>query len=371
MKKKILVAGDLEGNFQPLLAKLNAFDIAFCVGRTLALNDQTAAVLNGQVEFSKPVYFVDNGPLKHILSVKYPNGGEIVHNFSYLGNLGIKSVGGFTVAFMSGDATPAADRYVSEDIKSVIKAVNLHGDQSIKNTMDGCELIDTDNEGVDILLTCSWPKNYNRFVGPEDKTIQGNELVEQMAYNTKPRYHFCANQDKYYERVPYINYDKKSQPIHFTRFICIGKLPQPDCKATCKYLYAFASQSLKSMTLDQIRERPDNCTENPYFSLSLNRSEQIKAIGTLLNEDEIFNEKRQEMSETDKSKIRGMTERVTLHIKGFSQYLVFDLGKLQLIKSMSSWLDAEKLRIIIWLMAKANLIDIKDTDSCFSKIYWI
>lgn len=319
MKKKILVAGDLEGNFQPLMAKLAAFDVAFCIGKTLALNDQTSEVLNDQIQFSKPVYFVDNGPLKHVLAAKFPEGGEICSNFNYLGNMGIKNVAGLVVAFLSGDATPAADRFVTDDVKRVIKAVNLHGEQSIKVVTESSSLIDENNEGVDILLTCVWPKNFNRFVGPDDDSIHGNELIEHLAYNSKPRYHFCANLDRYYERVPYINYDKKCQPIHFTRLIGIGKLPQPEAKATCKYLYAFASQPLKTMTQEQIRERPDNCTENPYFSLSLNKSEQVKAIGMLLNEDEIFGEKRKELSEEEVVKIKGMTEKVTLHVKGFSQ----------------------------------------------------
>ena len=318
MNKKILVAGDLEGNFQPLLSKLPSFDIAFCVGRTLALNDQTAQALRGEINFPKPVYFIDNGPLRHVLSIKYKYGSTLAPNFHYLGDLDIKSVAGLTVCFSSGDLNTEVDGKLDDNSADLVGRLNIHGEREIEKLLKDNSLLLENNEGVDILLTCQWPKHYGRFAESQDTEFNGLELIDRLAYKVKPRYHFCGNLDKYYERAPYINYDVKSQPIHCTRLIGVGKLPQPDCKATCKYLYAFSSQPLKSMTIEQIRERPEGSTENPYIAFSISRAEEAKQGNQIFTESQIFDTK-YEVSEEEKAKINQITELVSLHVKGFSQ----------------------------------------------------
>lgn len=359
MKRKILVAGDVEGNFQPLLAKLSGFDVAFCVGKTLALNEQTSSILNGKIKFEKPVFFVDNGPFKHVLAAKFPEGGEICPNLSYLGNIGIKTVAGLTVAFISGEATPAAERLSKDNLGEVKESLNVHGSLTVKKIVESSGLLNDGNEGVDIFLSCQWPKSFDNFVSPEEASMHGNETIEEFAYLAKPRYHFCGNIDKYYERLPYINYDKKAQPIHFTRLIGLGKCPQPEAKAACKYLYAFASQPLKSMTLEQIRERPDNCTENPYFFLSLSKQDPTLAVKAVLKEDDIFAANAPVLTEADKARIDSMSERTTLHVKGFSQYFFSYSGKRRLTKSMSSSPDVGLQKTTIWCMEREKLAGTK------------
>uniref|UniRef100_A0A0R3UBG9 ZP domain-containing protein n=1 Tax=Mesocestoides corti TaxID=53468 RepID=A0A0R3UBG9_MESCO len=62
--------------------------------------------------------------------------------------------------------------------------------------------------GVDLLLTCQWPK----FVVPSDDPIstkvddKASVCVAHIAKSVKPRYHFAATNGIFYERKPYSNW---------------------------------------------------------------------------------------------------------------------------------------------------------------------
>ena len=321
MKRKILVAGDVRGNFEPLLKKVESFDIVLCVGKTLAVNDQTSRILSGGVQFSKPVYFIDNGPLKHVLASRYPDGGEICRNLYYLGNIGMKNIQGFDIFYCSGDYEVNKTKRREEPGFELFDRLSIYDDVDIEK-IAGKFKEDKEFTGVDFLLTCGWPTNYNNFVNGSAKEVNGNEAISRLAFLTRPRYHVCGNHDLFFERLPYINYDFKGQAIHTTRLIGVANFPEPEGKAVSKYMYAVATLPLRDMTRDQITDRPQTTTENPYFSLFLDSKRSQLYSGKLMEvnetEDQIFSgEGIVALTEKEIGDINKLTDIVSLHVRGF------------------------------------------------------
>ena len=52
----------------------------------------------------------------------------------------------------------------------------------------------------------------------------GSDLISNLAANLKPRYHFSATQNFFYERLPYHNARIYGQEIHSSRFIATAKV---------------------------------------------------------------------------------------------------------------------------------------------------
>lgn len=157
MKKKILVAGDVNGNFDPLLKQLDKFDFCICVGSTCALTEQFCDILSGKIAFSRPVYFVDNGPLKDILSLRFSSqGGELAKNFVYLGNFGIKKIEGFKVCFLSGVENSRKLDQRSQEKNLLLDECNIYAEGDFAHIVTQ-EISSPDFNGVDFLVTCEWP----------------------------------------------------------------------------------------------------------------------------------------------------------------------------------------------------------------------
>lgn len=63
--------------------------------------------------------------------------------------------------------------------------------------------------GVDLLLTCQWPKHVNKLTlyelpdGCQQCIDSSSILISRLAYLTRPRYHFSCGNGVYYERSPY------------------------------------------------------------------------------------------------------------------------------------------------------------------------
>jgi hypothetical protein len=52
----------------------------------------------------------------------------------------------------------------------------------------------------------------------------GSELVSYLAMKVKPRYHFSANQNVFFERIPYRNHKVLTEKEkHLTRFLALAK----------------------------------------------------------------------------------------------------------------------------------------------------
>jgi hypothetical protein len=332
MKVKVLFAADLLGNFAALDKQIPKFDLVFCVGKTLAPNEATAAVFNNTFKgFPVPVYFVDNGPLRHVLSAKYPHGGEISPNLFYLGGVGIQKIKGLQVGYVSGDYEYRKSRPRPNNINSILDALNLYEDSDIDKIISHVTA-DSEFKGLDVLLTCNWPKGYSQYLERlqmhPDISVQeftGLEMISKFAYYCKPRYHVSAGHDFYFERIPYVNYDNYGKPAHTTRLICLGKCPQGSEKAKYKYLYAAGLAPIDTMESSVLHERPDSTTENPYFSLFLSQQHndsinQHTDHHHLQSVEEIFKEDADllPLPAAHIEKIDKLQTNVLLHVSGFN-----------------------------------------------------
>lgn len=179
MKKKILIAGDVNGNFAPIIKRLSKFDFCICVGRTCSLNEQLSDILNGKVEFPKPVYFIDNGPLKDILSVKYQNGGAVANNFHYLGNFGIKDIEGFKVCFLSGEENLRKLENRTQGKNLLLDECNVYVESDFSNLVTQATT-SPDFKGVDFLLTCEWPTDIENTQNLAPGQNSGGEAITKI-----------------------------------------------------------------------------------------------------------------------------------------------------------------------------------------------
>jgi hypothetical protein len=48
------------------------------------------------------VYFIDSGEMAKSLGLVYPEGYEIVKNFTFLGRAGVKNIEGVNIAYLNG-----------------------------------------------------------------------------------------------------------------------------------------------------------------------------------------------------------------------------------------------------------------------------
>uniref|UniRef100_A0A0N4Z4K2 CWF19-like protein 1 homolog n=1 Tax=Parastrongyloides trichosuri TaxID=131310 RepID=A0A0N4Z4K2_PARTI len=256
---KILVAGDVKGNFESLLkrvkvvnAKAGPFELLFCVGEFFSKDSNVnEPLLNGDIVLPISTYIL--GPCSKETEQYYPDeGGYIAENVTYLGSKGMFiSAQGLKIAYMSGVESNEAskstfDKSTVNDLIYPVKA--LHG-------FIGC----------DILLTSEWPKGATNFSNNIPKEIpEGSILVSQVAAALKPRYHF-AGLYCHYERTPYRNHRVLLDSAqHVTRFISLASV---DNELKEKWLYAFSIAPITKITREQLVQQPDIVSEFPYMDI--------------------------------------------------------------------------------------------------------
>lgn len=201
-KQKVLIAGDVEGNFKLLFARVDAinkkngpFDFLLCVGNFFGEdNGDLDAYKLGTRTIAVPTYII--GPTKEEDIKHYPeaNGGDICNNLTYLGKYGLFTLSsGLKIAYLSGVQKNANDpKECTFDEKDVMAVRN--------SCLKGCPSF----RGVDILLTSQWPEGVTNF--DEDKPkfeYNGSRLISWLATHIKPRYHACGLENIHYERPPY------------------------------------------------------------------------------------------------------------------------------------------------------------------------
>ena len=276
-KKKILVSGDVKGNFQPLLKRLKKFDFCICMGQTLLPNSTLSELLSGKVVIPKPIYFIDSGPMKHALSISYPEGAEIAPNLHYLGNFGVREVQGFRICFLSGTENLRKLEKRPKEREELLDMCNIYAPDQLKTA----EIV-TKAEPVDILLTSEWPDfGLSEPAGgnsePSGKPKMSSMWISELNIAVTPRYHFAGGNNTHFEKKPFINYSVESlKPLHVCRFIALADVPKKGEKSNGKYLYGLATSPIKALDEAKLAERPEDLIENPFFGLILGREEATK-----------------------------------------------------------------------------------------------
>nr|CDQ04005.1 Bm3412 [Brugia malayi] len=256
MSLKILVCGDVNGQFDSLLKRVNAvnkksgpFDMLFCVGEFFGPNKESnEQIINGVVKMPISTYIL--GSCCPSTSQFYPKDGiEFFANLTYLGKRGIlNTTGGLQVAYLSG----------------------IEGTQDLPYQKDVNELLtfvkaSTGYLGLDLLLTSMWPAGISKFsTNCPKKDVEGSCILSQLAAGLKPRYHF-AGMGTHYERTPYRNHRVLQEVAqHVTRFIGLAPVMNPEKD---KWLYAFSITPMRKLSRAEITAQPNNATEFPYMEI--------------------------------------------------------------------------------------------------------
>lgn len=262
---RMLVCGNVDGNFESLLSRLeqlaikftgkSKFESLFVSGEFFGSNlDENNKMLSGHYIVNIPIYIL--GPLNPERTKYYtvPAGENLGNNVIYLGRKGVfTTASGLKIVYLSGKEGEYADdcHFSTDSINDLIAQVT-----SVP-----------DFRGVDILLTSQWPSGVDKLTShtpdvANDEQLRVSSLVSRLAAALKPRYHFAAMADCHYERPPYRNYkilQESSSLYPSTRFVGLAKCGNP---SRCKWLYAFHVTPMchmKSMQSDH-----PTCTEFPY-----------------------------------------------------------------------------------------------------------
>ncbi|GAB6026563.1 hypothetical protein CHUAL_012979 [Chamberlinius hualienensis] len=264
MSLKILVSGDVDGNFDELFKRVNLvnkkngpFEMLLCIGNFFGSRNESWRSYTTDSIKKVPITTYILGPNKEDHVVLYPDGlsGDLCENVSCLGKLGLfTGRSGLRIAYISGNEGKNSSSYefCYDDIDQFCtEIINRSG-----------------FEGVDILLSSQWPKlvtNYTN-ISPTERKESGSEFVSDVAVQLKPRYHFAATEGIYYERQPYRNHKILAEGAkQVTRFIALSKVGNPSKQ---KWLYAFSIIPMTKIDRKELIKQPEDVTECPYVVVS-------------------------------------------------------------------------------------------------------
>ena len=246
---KILVCGDLLGNLVGLLDKIRnvekksgSFDMLFCVGSFFSGSPERDAALQpyitGQSLLPIPTFILGpNSPEEtSSFSKLEPTGVEICPNLVYLGTHGVyKTSNGLRIAYLSGV-------YESAEFKRLGREQNcFYTEMELNYLLGYCRKEGI--SGLDLFLSAEWP---SKVMSTPDSPAPGSYPISLACLALKPRYHFAASQNLFFERAPYRNHTILSErSTHVTRFIALANFGNPDKKN--KFLYAFNTEPLSTL----------------------------------------------------------------------------------------------------------------------------
>ncbi|XP_070515597.1 CWF19-like protein 1 isoform X2 [Cardiocondyla obscurior] len=260
-KQKVLLCGDVEGNFKFLFSKVNAinkksgpFDFLLCVGNFFGEdNSELEQYKSGRKTIPVPTYII--GPNRESDVKNYPDedGCEICQNLTYLGKRGLYTASsGLKIAYLSGvEKIPADNKTIYFDEHDVV---------SIKNS---CLKGQPSFRGVDILLTFPWPEGITNFdANKSECKYEGSKLIAWLATHIKPRYHVSAMEGIYYERPPYRNQSQDDGNMEIaTRFIALAPALN---NQKMKWLYALNLTPVDRTRLSDLIMKTTDETQSPY-----------------------------------------------------------------------------------------------------------
>ncbi|XP_046435510.1 CWF19-like protein 1 [Neodiprion fabricii] len=275
-KQKVLVCGDVRGNFKALFTKIEVinkksgpFDFLLCVGNFFGpTNIELEPYKNGMRHISVPTYVI--GPNTEADVEHYPDidGCEICPNLTYLGRRGLyNSSSGLKIAYISGvensnSARSSGTYNFNQTDVTAIRDICLKGQPSFR--------------GVDILLSSPWPQDVTNLDpnNPQFK-YHGSKLVAWLAAHIKPRYHISGLEDIHYERPPYRNHAPNGDSIEIaSRFIGLASVGNTQKK---KWLYALNLTPVDRTRLCDLALGTTDETQSPYPLSLLNSKHSNQA----------------------------------------------------------------------------------------------
>jgi len=238
--------GSVDGQFSSVFQKLSKlqtktpFTFAIIVGNLFADPDEPlpeheeslSSLLDSKISIPLPIYFTVGSralPSKAIERLE-SNEGELCPNLTFLGKRStFKTSEGVRIVTVGGLLSPTITTGLSQD-----KYLPFHTDVDVKS-LHG-------SHNADIVITTNWPasiQNKSAVKLPQDAQEPASEqCLADLCSALKPRYHFCASPDIFYEREPFSHLpsDKSPDARPTTRFI---SLASPSSSTKAKWLYAF------------------------------------------------------------------------------------------------------------------------------------
>ncbi|XP_071511088.1 CWF19-like protein 1 [Diadema antillarum] len=272
---KILVCGDVEGRFSQLftrirnvIKKAGPFEMLLCVGNFFATSESALAewklLQSGKMEVPISTYILGPNTSDHEIFYDDSDGCSICDNLTFLGKRGIYSTAsGLQIAYLSGtESSGAGDacHFTRADIDAL-----------------GLPLVSNSKfKGVDVLLTSQWPSGVTQYANNAEnvKPVNPSSLIGDLALALRPRYHFSAMQNVFYERTPYRNHRILAESAkHVTRFLGLAKVGNAEKK---KYLYAFNITPMNRLNQVELVKQPDEVTECPFSWTKRPRQEETE-----------------------------------------------------------------------------------------------
>eukprot|EP01001_Neometanema_parovale_P003706 NODE_1493_length_1712_cov_104.031466_g1416_i0.p1 GENE.NODE_1493_length_1712_cov_104.031466_g1416_i0~~NODE_1493_length_1712_cov_104.031466_g1416_i0.p1 ORF type:complete len:518 (-),score=97.83 NODE_1493_length_1712_cov_104.031466_g1416_i0:72-1625(-) len=295
---KVLVAGDVEGKFDTLYARVETvnkskagpFDVLFCVGNFFSSSSKTGAdgpkaleYIQGLAVVPLPTYFIIAGNSE----VELPEeGGPIAHNIHFLGKSGVTKVCGLTVAFVSG----RFDKFVQTAGMSTITAYTPRSIKDVTVAAGSSEY----GRMVDFLLTAEWPKHVLSTLPQTIAFDGGSAQISQLCRNLQPRYHFAGGEGLFLQRPPFRN----PETPYPTRFFGMAKVGGEGSEKHKKWLYAMSITPAAVVGLAGLKQMkaPDDITDNPFTEENMRKREE--GIKRQREEDESLAPKKAKGSDT-------------------------------------------------------------------------
>eukprot|EP00466_Bigelowiella_natans_P014490 jgi/Bigna1/67266/fgenesh1_pg.3_\ len=282
---KILVCGDVRGQFNVLFARakkfqerVGPFEALFCVGDFFAPSEdghveELRPYLEGTKNIPIPTYFIggkETGEaatellrMRSVGSDDSEGGGKtekkemnekttaqparvlkLAENLSFLGRQGRVDIAGLSVAFLSGRFSP--EYFMNPpDYEEHLKPYNTwycddHLDDLLDNAGGDPDIVPANSplrKGVDLLLTSEWPQFDEKFPlpdlpeslsTPEARETLGSPAVGALVGGIATRYHFVGSHDLYYTLSPYRN------RVHSTRFYALAGIGNKEKQKSMK-----------------------------------------------------------------------------------------------------------------------------------------
>ena len=255
-----IVVGALQGRFAEVFPKLaalhakNNFAFAVLVGDVFGASPDALsidALLRNEIPLALPTYFT-LGTHELPASIRErveSNNGEVCENLFFLGKKGslktnegirIVAVGGTwdasLIAGGAGESTQWLPFYTAADIAS-LKGQNY----------------------ADVLISTDWPAGVEKHAAAAPVAHgKGSEPLADLARALRPRYHFCAGGDVFYEREPYRNDMRRNESAEDRRVTRFYSLADWGNAAKSKAIFAF------SIDITTPSTSAANSTASPY-----------------------------------------------------------------------------------------------------------
>ncbi|KZM25284.1 uncharacterized protein EKO05_0000595 [Ascochyta rabiei] len=246
MASKIVVIGDVDGQFQPVFQKVNAlhaknnFAFALIVGNLFNSTQSSSDVaepsvqslVDGTIEVALPTYFVlgSHALPPAVVQKLQSSDDELCHNLHFLGKrTTMKTSEGIRIVALGGQMDPNIIAGQSKD-----KYPPFYGETDAK-ILRGATT-------ADILITSDWPEGIQKRSKVEvggEASPSTQQCIADLDIVLKPKYHFSASGGSFWEREPFFHTpsDDTDNLYPVTRFISLAAYGNPSKQ---KWIYAFS-----------------------------------------------------------------------------------------------------------------------------------